>query len=244
MKTAWLKGALLVSRQGSEPLEQMWGVWYQVIHCRCTQNTARFDCRQQSLPFQVFSVLWQHGQGRDAFPASTTHPSIPEAGGKVGPELQRRAVPVAHQWQHLGEGPQHLTYETQWSWLWRWRCGRTDPEYVKAGGLAPPLAHSCKWWTSQDSTGEPTLVEDWGDLARWATLRHPNIQPICDQLEHVGEGSVLWTQGFRISKTQSSNGMSWKSPRKVPVSVVQQRPGALTSPVILCAECLHVIIYG
>lgn len=78
----------------------------------------------------------------------------------------RRAVPVAHQWQHLGEEPQHLSYETQWSWLRRWRCGRTDPEYVKAGELAPPLAHSCKWWTSQGSAGEPTLVVKTGETWR------------------------------------------------------------------------------
>ena len=68
-------------------------------------------------------------------------PSMSEAGGRVGPEVIRAGKlplpPTSYSpWE---EWLLHLAWAAQYSWPWSYRCGRADPEDVKAGELALPL---------------------------------------------------------------------------------------------------------
>lgn len=116
--------------------------------------------------------------------------------------------------------------------------------------MALPLAHYCKGWTSPGNARELTLVvrtEDWADQS---ILQLPRLRsrvicwstPTATQSvvcwNKMGMLLVLWTQGCRISMTQGSIGMSRKNPSEDPVSMIQQRPGPHTRPVIVCNECL------
>lgn len=58
-------------------------------------------------------------------------------------------------------------------------------------------------------------------------LAHANTHPIYELVEHV-EGMDLQIQSYRISSTQSSNGISKRSPRQGPVLIVKQKPEALS----------------